>query len=174
MNNVPEVKRASEPPDPPVGTAPALRGGASEPASELRELALRHLRLGWIGLLVFATLGLVLETLHAFKSGAYLGVGNETRRLLWTLAHAHGVGLSLLHIGLAATLRLAFNELDARLRRAAGFLSFATVLLPGGFFLGGIATYDGDPGVGVLLAPVGAVLLWLTILWVALALSKTR
>ena len=35
----------------------------------------------------------------------------------------------------------------------------ASVLLPGGFFLGGIAFYSGDPGLGVLLVPVGAVLL---------------
>ena len=145
-----------------------------ESSPELRELIRKHLRFGWIGLLVFASFGAVLETLHAFKSGAYLGVGNETRRLLWTLAHAHGVGLSLLHIALAATLRLAFAELTPRLRRAAVCLSLATVLLPGGFFLGGIATYDGDPGIGVLLAPVGAALLWAAILLIALGLSPKR
>jgi hypothetical protein len=147
---------------------------AVEPSPELRELIHRHLRFGWYGLLVFATLGVVLETLHAFKSGAYLGVGNETRRLLWTLAHAHGVGLSLLHIGLAATLRLAFAEVTARVRRASLCLNLGTVLLPGGFFLGGIATYDGDPGIGVLLAPVGAALLWAAILLIALGLSAKR
>jgi hypothetical protein len=140
----------------------------------LHELVRRHLRLGWIGLLVFTTLGAVLETLHAFKSGAYLGVGNETRRLLWTLAHAHGVGLSLLHIGFAGTARLAFASPTPRLRRAGRLVGLATVLLPGGFFLGGIATYDGDPGVGVLLAPVGAGLLWVAILLVSLELSAKR
>jgi hypothetical protein len=147
---------------------------ANETSTERREFTRRHLRYGWIGLLVFATLGSALETLHAFKSGAYLGVGNETRRLLWTLAHAHGVGLSLLHIGLAATVRLAFDEPTPRLQRAGSCLSFATIFLPAGFFLGGIATYDGDPGIGVLLAPVGAALLWVAILFVALELSAKR
>jgi hypothetical protein len=147
---------------------------AVETSPELHELVRRHLRFGWIGLLVFTTLGAVLETLHAFKSGSYLGVGNETRRLLWTLAHAHGVGLSLLHIGFAGTARLAFASPTPRLQRAAILVGLATVLLPGGFFLGGIATYDGDPGIGVLLAPVGAALLWVAILLVALELSAKR
>lgn len=147
---------------------------AAEISPELHELVRRHLRFGWIGLLVFATLGTVLETLHAFKSGAYLGVGNETRRLLWTLAHAHGVGLSLVHMGLGATMRAAFATVSARLQRAGTLLSAATVLLPGGFFLGGIGTYDGDPGVGVLVAPIGAALLWIAVLLVALELSAKR
>ena len=50
----------------------------------------RHLRVGWWSLLLFATLGLVLESLQGFKVRAYLDVSNETRRLMWTLAHAHG------------------------------------------------------------------------------------
>jgi len=33
------------------------------------------------------------------------------------------------------------------------------VVLPAGFFLGGIRFYAGDPGVGVALVPIGAVLL---------------
>lgn len=130
-----------------------------------------HLRFAWIGLLVFATLGLTLEALHAWKSGAYLGVGNETRRLMWTLAHAHGVGLSLLHIGFAGTLKLLFETLTPRLRLASRLLTWATLMLPGGFFLGGVVTYDGDPGLGVLLAPVGALLLWVSILLVALSIT---
>jgi hypothetical protein len=131
-----------------------------------------HLRLGWIGLLVFVSLGAVLEALHAWKSGAYLGVGNETRRLMWTLAHAHGVGLSLLNIGFAATLNMLFETLDKRLQLASRLLAWATVLLPLGFFLGGVITYDSDPGLGVLLAPVGALLLWLCIILVALGITE--
>ena len=49
-----------------------------------------HLKLGWVWLLLFATLGLVLEGLHGLKAGFYLNVGMETRRLMWTLAHTHG------------------------------------------------------------------------------------
>ena len=60
--------------------------------------ARRHLQFGWWSLVVFATLGLVLETLHGFKVRAYLDVSNETRRLMWTLAHAHGTLLAIVHI----------------------------------------------------------------------------
>ena len=140
----------------------------------LLELTRTHLRFGWIALLVFATLGVVLEALHAFKSGAYLGVGSEMRRLMWTLAHAHGIGLSILHMAFAATLKLGFDQATARLPRASGLLRWSTVLLPGGFFLGGIAPFEGDPGVGVWLAPVGALLLWSAILLVALELVAAK
>jgi hypothetical protein len=116
----------------------------------------QHLRFGWCGLLVFALLGIVLEALHAWKAGAYLGVDNETRRLMWTLAHAHGVGLSILQIAFAASLRLmaaAPGALTSKLLHAA------TVLVPLGFFLGGVNTYEADPGFGILLVPVGALAL---------------
>ena len=49
-----------------------------------------HLSFGWWALFVFLMLGLVLEALHAFKFGYYLDSSNETRRLVWRLAHAHG------------------------------------------------------------------------------------
>ena len=154
-------------------TAEPTPAPAAEP-DPLAELVRSHLRLGWIALLVFVTLGAVLEALHAFKSGAYLGVGNEMRRLMWTLAHAHGIGLSLLQLGFAATLQLGFAARTPRLQLASRLLRWATLLLPAGFFLGGIATYEGDPGVGVLLAPVGALLLWSGVLLVAMELVAAR
>jgi hypothetical protein len=132
----------------------------------------RHLRLGWTALLVFTTLGLTLEALHAFKSPAYLGVGHETRRLMWTLAHAHGIGLSLLQLGFAATVGGLPAARLPRLQRAGSLLDAATWLLPLGFFLGGVATYDGDPGLGVFLAPVGGAMLWSCVLLVALEASR--
>ncbi len=143
-------------------------------AAELQALARAHLRFGWIALLVFATLGAVLEALHAWKSSAYLGVGNEVRRLMWTLAHAHGVGLSLLQLGFAATVKIGFDAGSNRLVLAGRLLRWATVLLPAGFFLGGVAPYEGDPGVGVILAPLGALLVWSAILLVALDLVGQR
>jgi len=143
----------------------------TEPADHAA-LRRHHLRLGWTALLVFTTLGLTLEALHAFKSPAYLGVGQETRRLMWTLAHAHGVGLSLLQIAFAGTVGWVGTAPLERLRRASTLLDAATWLLPLGFFLGGIATYDGDPGIGVLLAPIGGVLLWVAVLLVALEVSR--
>jgi hypothetical protein len=35
----------------------------------------------------------------------------------------------------------------------------ATVLVPLGFFLGGVNTYEADPGFGILLVPAGALAL---------------
>ena len=67
-----------------------------------QRLVRRHLRFGWWSLATFGLLGLVLETLHGFKVGAYLDVSNETRRLMWTLAHAHGTLLGLVHLGFAS------------------------------------------------------------------------
>jgi hypothetical protein len=126
-----------------------------------------HLRFGWWSLFVFATLGLSLELLHGFKVRAYLDVSNETRRLMWTLAHAHGTLLALVHIvfGLCVA---AFPDFSARsLRLISRALMAASVLLPGGFFLGGIAFYSGDPGLGVLLVPVGAVALLTAVFYLA-------
>jgi len=51
-------------------------------------------------------------------------------------------------------------------------LTGATVLLPGGFFLGGAMIYAGDPGVGILLVPVGALLLLVAVGLLNLRLRK--
>lgn len=144
------------------------------PADSQPELALsrRHLRLGWLALLVFLTFGIALEAMHGFKVDLYLNVANETRRLLWTLAHAHGVLLGLVHIAFASTIR----ELPAAARtwpkHASLCLSGSTVLLPAGFFLGGTVTYGGDPGRGILLVPVGAALLFAGVLITALRVGR--
>jgi len=136
------------------------------------DYARRHLRFGWWSLLVFATLGLLLETLHGFKVRAYVDVSNETRRLLWTLAHAHGTLLAVVHVvfGLCVA---TFPDLSARnLKLISTSFVAASIVLPGGFFLGGIAFYSGDPGVGVLLVPAGAVLLLTAILYIARAAAS--
>lgn len=136
-----------------------------EPQAYLR----RHLRFGWWSLLVFLTLGIVLEALHGFKVGAYLNVSNSTRRLLWTLAHAHGTALALVHIAFAITA----NHLTGWTGRTRAFASVslmaASILLPGGFFLGGLVIYAGDPGLGILLVPLGAIFLFLSVLFCARA-----
>ena len=59
-------------------------------------------------------------------------------------------------------------------RIASACLIGAGILLPGGFFLGGIAFYSGDPGLGVLLVPVGGGLLLVAILWIARTASGAR
>ncbi len=130
----------------------------------------RHLRFGWWSLLCFLSLGLGLELLHGFKLGWYLDAGNEMRRLMLTLAHAHGTLLALVNIAAGLTLR-AVKEFS--LPRAVSFsLRSSGVLLPLGFFLGGLRIYGGDPGVGVILVPVGGLLLLHGVGGAALALSR--
>jgi len=119
----------------------------------------RHLRLGWWWLLVFAGLGLILETLHGFKVGAYLNVSNDTRRLMWRLAHAHGTLLGAVNVLFGLTLRTGHDSTFRDLRTISVLLVGASILLPVGFFLGGVQFYGGDPGLGVLVVPIGAVLL---------------
>jgi len=132
----------------------------------------RNLRFGWWSLLVFLSLGAILEALHGFKIGWYVDVGNETRRLMFTLAHAHGTLLALVNIAAGLTVRAVERF---ALRPPVSFaLIWAAILLPGGFFLGGIVTYDGDPGLGVWLVPIGAALLFYSIAQIALDLSKRK
>jgi hypothetical protein len=128
-------------------------------------LARRHFLAGWWLLLVFVAMGAALEAFHGLKLGFYVDLGNATRRLVWTLAHAHGVLLGLVNIALAVTLEIRGMRAEPA-RIASASLLGASVLLPGGFLLGGITVYGGDPGVGILLTPVGAVLLVVAIVLV--------
>jgi hypothetical protein len=128
--------------------------------SELRRRTVRwHLAFGWWGLLVFLGLGLVLETLLGWKSGLYLDAPNRWRRELWRLAHAHGTFLSLVQILFACTLDRFGVWTDRRLKLASFLLLDGLILLPLGFFLGGIGFTETDPGVGILLVPIGALAL---------------
>ena len=125
-----------------------------------------HLRTGWIGLLVFLSLGILLESLHGLKLDLYLDVRNSTRRLMWTLAHAHGTLFSLIHVAFACSLSVLGSREGRTLpassiRTTSRFLTGAIVLLPLGFLLGGIWIFDGDPGPGILLVPVGAILMFI-------------
>jgi hypothetical protein len=129
--------------------------------------ARRHLRFGWWSLLVYATLGLVLESFHAFKVREYLDVSNETRRLMWTLAHAHGTLLGFANVMFALTLDV-LPEMQPRTRQAVSVtLVAASLLVPAGFFLGGIGAYAGDPGLATIVLPVGAVLLLIALYHIA-------
>ena len=116
----------------------------------------RHLRFGWGSLLLFVVLGGALEAMHGFKTDWYLAVGNETQRLMWRLAHAHGTFLSLVHIAFAATLAQTTSGAP---RLASACLTGASIALPGGFLLGVFGSEGGDPGLGILLVPLGLVLL---------------
>ena len=119
----------------------------------------RHMRFGWVSLLVYLTMGAGLEVLHGFKSDWYLSASNDYRRLLLTLAHAHGTLLALVHLAFAAGLP-SLSTLSARSRAlASACLCASSILLPLGFLIGGLFLHGSDPGLGVLLVPVGAILL---------------
>ncbi|TFG95271.1 MAG: hypothetical protein E4H11_05325 [Myxococcales bacterium] len=143
-----------------------------ERSAEAREesgpdLVRLHLRVGWWGLLFFLTTGALLEAMHGFKLGFYLDVSNEARRLTWTLAHAHGSLLAILNLVFASTLELVPEWSSASRVAASRCLIGALILLPMGFLLGGIFVHGGDPGLGVLLVPPGAALLFVAVLLAA-------
>ncbi len=155
-----------------------------------------HLAFGWWALFLFLALGVVLEALHAFKIGYYLDTSNETRRLMWRLAHAHGTLIALVHIAFALSLPSlagtnSGEDAESRSRRGDDPLSLSpslspslslasrclygcAVLLPLGFFLGGVFVYGGDPGLAVVLAPIGALLGGLAVLLIARATGRKR
>lgn len=129
----------------------------------------RHLCFGWWALLCFLVLGIVLEGLHALKIGWYLNANNDTRRLMWTLAHAHGSLLGVVNIVFGLCLTVIPLEGCRSLTMSSRCLLAANVLLPAGFFVGGIFSIAGDPGVGIVLVPVGALLLLIGVLLMARA-----
>ncbi len=133
----------------------------------------RHLKFGWWSLLIFMALGLFLEYLHGFKVGWYLNVGNEMRRLMFQLSHAHGTLFSILHIVFAFTARSQPASADSWLRLASPLLMATLILMPGGFFLGGVWIYDGDPGLGIFLVPIGALTMFVAIFLTAKGVGQS-
>lgn len=133
----------------------------------------RHLRFGWWSLFVFLSLGILLEVMHGLKIGWYLDVSNETRRLMFTLAHAHGTLIALIHVAFAFTLTRLPDWASRSRDFASRCLIGSSLLLPGGFFIGGIWIYEGDPGLGVLLAPIGGFLLAAAVLLTALGFQAS-
>lgn len=118
------------------------------------------LRFGWISLFCWSLLGIALETLHAFKIAAFLS--DDLTRLLLRLAHAHG--------GLCALVVLAHH---ATAREVSGhLLRIGALLLPLGFLLGAIGHPEGDPSIGILLSPVGALLFCAGLVRIALSVWR--
>jgi hypothetical protein len=157
---------------PAASSPPAPAQPRRERDTDASSCARKHLRFGWWSLLFFLSLGIALEVLHGFKVDAYLAVSSETRRLMWTLAHAHGTLLALVNVAFAVTVPMA-PAWDVRSRGlASACLLGASVLLPAGFFLGGVVTYAGDPGLGIFLVPPGALLLFAAVFETARELRK--
>lgn len=137
------------------------------PQSTASPYVRRHLLFGWWSFCLFICLGLLLDALHAFKVGWYLDAPYATRRLMWTLGHAHGTLFSLVHVAFAATMFMLPGALEASRRLISACLISATVLVPGGFFLGGSFLFEGDPGLGIWLVPVGALLMLASVVLIA-------
>ena len=117
----------------------------------------KTLRAGWLLLAISLPFGLTLEALHGFS---------EMRREMWRLAHAHGTLLGILCLVFAA---IAEAHVAAPIRaRVAAMIRWGAVLMPLGFFLGGILNSEGDPSLGIALVPVGALLLVVALVRVAL------
>jgi hypothetical protein len=117
-----------------------------EPASLVRQ--------GWISLAAWIAFGILVEGLIGFRIPALLD--DPIRRDMLRLAHAHGTLLNLALIAAAVCARLELLRLQARTALA---LRCAVIMLPTGFLLGGVWHFQSDPGLGILLVPVGAVLL---------------
>jgi hypothetical protein len=124
----------------------------------------KTLRTGWLLLAISLPFGVTLEALHGFKVQTYLA--SEMRREMWRLAHAHGTLLGILCLVFAA---VAEAHVAAPIRgRVAAMIRWGAVLMPVGFFLGGVLNSEGDPSLGILLVPVGALLLVVALVRVAL------
>ena len=125
----------------------------------------KTLRTGWLLLAIALPFGVTLEGLHGFKVQAYLA--SEMRREMWRLAHAHGTLLGMLCLVSAA---LAEAHIPEAIRASVlAMIRWGAVLMPLGFFLGGVLNSEGDPSLGILLVPPGALLLIVALVRAALA-----
>lgn len=146
-------------------------------ASESRQtrtwaLTRRHLRIGWCWLLLFLTVGLVVETLHFWPGFGYREPAREMTRLMWRLAHVHGTLLGLVNVGFGLSVAIHAAWSSASRSWASRLLIAASCLLPLGFLAGGFAAWDGDPSWGAFAVPVGAIFLLAGVLLTAIGMSR--
>lgn len=125
------------------------------------------IRQAWLSLVVWIGFGILLEGFNAFRSAAVLD--DHVRREMFRLAHAHGTLLNLLCLVAALSARLDLIRLPAHMSFT---LRVAVLLLPLGFLLGGIWHYKDEPGTAILLVPIGAVLLLVVAVYIALTLRR--
>jgi hypothetical protein len=128
-------------------------------------IADRIAKQGWVSLALWMSIGLLLESLMAYKAPSYLN--DLQRRELFRLAHAHGSALALLLVVVAIwirTVELKTSPLTILTLR------FGATFLPIGFLTAGIWHPEGDPGVAIWLVPVSALALIFGI--ISLAISK--
>lgn len=133
------------------------------------DLTSRTFAIGLWMLCISVPLGLTLEALHAFKVPVYLG--SPLRRELWTLAHAHANLLGMLCMVMAHT-AARWAPASLHRRRVLRGLAIGAVTMPLGFLAGGVLAYEGDPSLGILLVPVGGLVLLWALLRAALNLPR--
>jgi hypothetical protein len=115
-----------------------------------------HVRLGWLLLLAGVAGGATLEAALAMKWSPLLD--DALRREMLRLSHFHAGLLGLVNL-VYARFADAKHLSAARRRLASRSLRLGALLLPVGFLLGGWWHPEGDPGIGVLLVPPGALAL---------------
>lgn len=121
----------------------------------------------WISLVLWIAFGILLEGFRAFRSPAVLD--DAVRQDMFRLAHSHGTLLNLVLLAAAICARL---ELIRLAPMASLGLRSSVVLLPAGFLIGGLWHFKDEPGLGILLVPVGAVFLLATAIHIALTLPR--
>ena len=125
------------------------------------------LRQAWISLALWIAFGILIEGLIGFRIPAL--IDDPIRRDMLRLAHAHGTLLNLVLLSAAICARLemiqltSFSSLNLRL---------AALILPIGFLVAGLWHYRDEPGLGVFLVPIGAVLLLLAAIEIGVSAVK--
>ena len=117
------------------------------------------LRQGWASLALWIAFGILIEGLIGFRIPAL--VDDPIRRDMLRLAHAHGTLLNLVLLTAAICARLEMIQLT---RFSALNLRLAALILPIGFLFAGLWHYRDDPGLGIFLVPIGAVLLLVAVI----------
>jgi cyanate permease len=137
------------------------------------QLALTHQRAGWSGFVFFSLVGILLEVLLAWKAPFLVDASHAERRHLLRLGHAHGTLVSLLQLAFCTTLPHLDTD-HASTRLVSLFLRAALLLLPGGFLLGGLSAQEGDPGLPIVLVPLGGLLLVVGVMILTRELFRAR
>jgi hypothetical protein len=124
---------------------------------------------GWVTVALWMTFGLLLESLLAYKSPAYLA--DAQRRELFRLAHAHGALLGLVLVIAALWVRSSGAAIS---RAAVNSLRLGAAFMPLGFFLSGLWHPEGDPGLGIWLVPPAALCLLFGLISIAWSSRAAR
>jgi hypothetical protein len=125
------------------------------------------MRQAWISLAIWIAFGILLEGFSAFRSAVLLD--DYIRRDMFRLAHSHGTLLNLVLITAAICARLDLIRLS---RSSSISLRTSVIILPVGFFLAGIWHFKDEPGLAILLVPIGAVLLLVAAIQISLTLPQ--